>query len=329
MTTSHNRPDYRITIDGSDRTNIFNGRFISLNLRDLRGFEADTLTITISDHDGIISLPRRGAVIEPAIGWHGEALIEKGKFIVDEVSHNGPPDTITITARSADFRKGMKTQRTHGWHDTTLGDLLRTIATRHQLEAVVSPALDSVAIAHLDQTNESDANLLTRLGLQHDAIAAIKSGRLLFTAAGMGKSSSGKGLPPLIIHRHDGDRHRYREADRQSEYTGVQTTHWDDQTAQLLTFTAGEPGNLKTLRTSHATADEAKAAGAAEWARIKRGTATMSVTLAIGQAALIPESPITLVGWKREITEKAWLCTEITHQVGDGYSCDLVLELKQ
>ncbi|MES9901112.1 MAG: contractile injection system protein, VgrG/Pvc8 family [Sedimenticola sp.] len=324
----HNRPDYRITIDGAGYTASFKDRLISLTLRDLRGFEADTLTLTVSDHDNIISLPRRGAVITPAIGWTGETLIEKGTFIVDEVSHSGPPDTITITARSADFREGIKTQRTHSWHDTTLGDLLRTLATRHKLEAVVSPALDSLAIPHLDQTNESDANLLTRLGRQHDAIAAIKSGRLLFTAAGMGKRISGKGLPPHIIHRHDGDRHRYREADRQSKFTGVQTTHWDDQAAKQLTFTAGEPGNLKTLRTSHPTADEAKAAAAAEWARIKRGTATMSVTLALGRAKLLPESPVTLVGWKKEITEKAWICREITHKLGTGYSCDLALELK-
>ncbi|MES9900700.1 MAG: hypothetical protein ABW148_17015 [Sedimenticola sp.] len=55
----------------------------------------------------------------------------------------------------------------------------------------------------------------------------------------------------------------------------------------------------------------------------------MSITLAIGRAELIPESPVTLMGWKREITEKAWLCTEITHNLGEGYSCCLALELSQ
>ncbi|MEJ1409152.1 MAG: hypothetical protein RPU60_02895, partial [Candidatus Sedimenticola sp. (ex Thyasira tokunagai)] len=29
------------------------------------------------------------------------------------------------------------------------------------------------------------------------------------------------------------------------------------------------------------------------------------------------------------LAAKAWVCTEITHQVGDGYSCDLALELMQ
>lgn len=45
------------------------------------------------------------------MGWKGESLTRKGTFVVDEVSHEGPPDKLTISANSADFREEFNVKR--------------------------------------------------------------------------------------------------------------------------------------------------------------------------------------------------------------------------
>ncbi|MBN0602767.1 phage late control D family protein, partial [Pseudomonas aeruginosa] len=83
--------------------------------------------------DGQIVLPRRGAVITLALGWKGQPLFPKGSFTVDEIEHAGAPDRLTIRARSADFRETLNTRREKSWHQTTVGDVVKEIAARHNL----------------------------------------------------------------------------------------------------------------------------------------------------------------------------------------------------
>nr|WP_305793113.1 contractile injection system protein, VgrG/Pvc8 family [Sedimenticola hydrogenitrophicus] len=316
-------------IDEVDATDRFNGRSIRLTLSDRKGFEADQLDIAVDDHAQNVALPRRGAKVNVAIGWVGGPLVDKGLFVVDEIEHNGPPDRLTIRARSVDFRESFKTQQTRGWHDTTLGALVTTLAKAHQLIPAISPALAAIAIPHMDQTNESDGNLLTRLGRQYDAIATIKSGRLLFTAQGTGATVSGRRIERRRIQRSDGDRHRYSEADRSGKYTGVTANYYDADQAELIGVTAGDAATAKTLRETYPTRAEAADAADAEWRRIQRAGSQMQITLARGDALLAPETPVSLNGWKREITEKPWITGNVTHSIGEGgFVTSVELELE-
>jgi len=53
-----------------------------------------------------------------------------------------------------------------------------TIAGEHGLKAKVAEALKAFNYEHLDQVDESDINLLTRIGKDHDAITTVKASRL-------------------------------------------------------------------------------------------------------------------------------------------------------
>lgn len=228
--TPHKRPAWTLTVDGADITSRIAERLISLTLTDNRGFEADQLDITLDDCDGKLALPPKGAAIRLALGQSSgngvSTLVDKGGYTVDEIEHSGAPDQLTIRARSADLRAGLTTQRERSFHGKTLGDIVRTIGDENALEPVISTALDALGIDHIDQTNESSANLLTRLAKMFDAIAAVKSERLLFVHAGRGASASGTPFPPVLIQRKDGDSHRFSIADRET-YTGVRAT-WND-----------------------------------------------------------------------------------------------------
>ncbi|HJW25140.1 MAG TPA: contractile injection system protein, VgrG/Pvc8 family, partial [Rhodocyclaceae bacterium] len=110
-----------------------------------------------------------------------------------------------------------------------------TIAGECDLEPSIAKKLADEAIEHLDQTNESGANLLTRLARQFDAIATVKSGKLIFMGAAGAVSASGKALPTVTIQREDGDQHRFSIADREI-YTAVRATYND--------LHAGEKGEV-------------------------------------------------------------------------------------
>jgi phage baseplate assembly protein W len=149
---------------------------------------------------------------------------KKGTFTVDEIEHRGAPDTLTIRGRSADFRGTLNSRREQSWHDTTLGQIVETIAARNKLTASVADTLKAVAVPHIDQSQESDAVFLSRLAERNGASVSVKAGKLLFLKAGSGKTASGKPIPQMTLERGDGDRHQFAIADREA-YTGV-TAKW-------------------------------------------------------------------------------------------------------
>lgn len=220
------KPIYKITVDGRDISPEFRARLGDLTLTDNRGFEADQLDIRLDDSDGKLDIPARGAEVRLWLGFEASGLVDKGTYTVDEIEHSGTPDVLSIRARSADLRGGLTQQRERSWHDVKLGDIIRTIADENELEPVISQRLDGQRIEHIDQTNETAVNLLTRLAKQFDALTTVKDGRLLFISAAAGSSLSGKPLPTVTITRQSGDQHRFALADRDT-YSGVKASYND------------------------------------------------------------------------------------------------------
>lgn len=360
-------PAYMLTLDGADITQNFSDRLIGLTMTDNRGFEADQLDIALDDTDGLVELPPRGASLTLWLGWQGSALVNKGSFTVDEIEHRGAPDTLTIRGRSADFRGTLNSRREQSWHDTTLGVIVETIAQRNKLTASVADALKTIAIPHIDQTQESDAAFLSRLAERNGASVSVKAGKLLFLKAGSAMTASGKPIPQMTVERGDGDRHQFAIADREA-YTGV-TAKWlhtrdpkpqkqkvklkrkpreqhlralqhpkaaktstnarekKAQEAREGEYMAGESDNVLELTTIYATKAQAMRAAQAKWDKIQRGVAEFSITLATGRADLFPETPVAVKGFKRVIDEQAWIISRVVHSL-NGSGFTTGLELE-
>ncbi|AVO56385.1 phage late control D family protein [Ectopseudomonas mendocina] len=324
--TAYPRPICRLVVNGTDITNAIEARLISIELTDNRGLEADQLDISLSDHDGLLAIPPRGATLELWLGWSDTGLVDKGTYTVDETEHSGAPDTLSIRARSADMRGGLKVKRERSWDGTPLAFIISAIATAYGLTPLVGAGLAAINIAHLDQANESDANLLSRLGREHDAIATVKAGRLLFMPTGKATTASGLALPHVTLTRADGDQHRFLQADRDA-YTGVKAYYYDVNSADKKEAIAGAGDNLKELRHSYTDQASALQAARAEFNRLQRGTATLSYTLAKGRPELIPDQTYSLTGIKTEIAEIIWLGGNIRHSfTPDSYTTSLELE---
>lgn len=327
--SAYPKPAWRITLDGADLTTRIAPRLLDLTLEEGRGDDADQLDIRIHDHDGRMDIPKRDAELKVAIGWEGEGLVDKGVFIVDEVEHSGSPDIISIRARSANFTKQMRIRREKSWHNTTVGAVVKAIAARHSLKAKVHPKLASRKVAHLDQTNESDAHFITRLSKRHDAVATVKNGTLLFSPIGSGETASGDGtpLPDATIHRNQGDQHRYSVAGRDS-YSGVRAYWSDKKGATQKDVLVGSSDNARRLPGKYHSEQEAKEQAEAAFNRIQRGEATLSYSLALGRPDIYPEQRVNVVGFKPIIDATEWLVVKVRHQINgsSGFTTQLEME---
>lgn len=322
------RPICRLEVDGRDITAAIEQRLISIELTDNRGLVADQLDVTLSDHDGRLVIPPKGATLRLWLGWSDTGLVDKGSYTVDETEHSGAPDQLNIRARCVDLSAGLKVKRERSWHDETIESVVQAIAGAYGLGPLVSAALSAIKLVHLDQANESDANLLSRLGQEHDAIATVKAGKLLFMPIGYATSASGLNLPHIPLTRRDGDQHRFLQADRDS-YTGVRAFYYDVNSAEKKEAIFGGGDNMKDLRHSYTDQKTALVAARAEWNKLQRGTATLSYTLARGRPELTPELTYSLTGIKQEIADIIWLGGNVKHSfTPDAFTTSLELESK-
>jgi phage protein D len=316
-----------VVLDGQDLTGRIAPRLIDLTLTEDRGGEADQLDLRIHDHDGKMSLPRRGVTLAVAIGWKESGLVEKGTFEVDEVEYSGSPDVITIRARSANLTQSLRNRRERSWHATTVGAVVRAIAGEHGLTPRIADSLAGIALPHFDQPNESDASLLTRLGKRFDAAATVKNGALIFAPIGTGKTATGKPLPTLTLTRRDGDQHRYSVADRDA-YSGVRA-YWNDKKgARRKSVLVGKDENAKALRETYDSEKSAREHANAEFKRVQRGEAKFDYTLALGRADLSPEMIVQVQGFKPDIDGKRWLVSKATHTLNGSGGFGTALELE-
>ena len=358
-------PDFMLKLDDRDITQNFSHRLISLTMTDKRGLEADQLDIVLDDSDGLLDLPVRGARLSLWLGWEGPPLEEKGDFTIDAIHFRGAPDTLTIQGFSADFRGKLNVRREQSWHDTTIGAIVDTIAQRNQLTASVTSGLASIAISHIDQSQETDAAFLSRLAERNGAFVSIKAGKIIFMKAGQAVTASGTPLSLMMIERGDGDKHLFSIADREN-YSGVtakwlQTRDPKQQNPQLSIArqsggqqtealqhpdaaapVAGAAGkeqkpqerlvgsaeNVFELTTVYASEEQALRAAEAKWRALQRGIVKFSIQLALGRADLFPETPVLVNGFKRIIDEQAWIISEVVHTLNDsGFTTQLKLEL--
>ncbi|XXQ68958.1 contractile injection system protein, VgrG/Pvc8 family [Neisseriaceae bacterium B1] len=354
---THLTPQVQLRLNGQAFGTQTQSRIISVSLIDKRGFEADELTIELDDYDNAIAFPPANSTITLAIGFAQIGMIDKGEYILTECTAQGSPDTLQLTARAANIADTLAEQKDKSWHKTTLYQIVETIAKAHQYPYSIAQQYQNIPIAHIDQTQESDASFLTRLAEQHDAIATVKNGKLIFTPMGDSQSASGIEFPEVVITRASGDQHSfsYNAADA---YQAVRARYTDKQTGKekevVVDKSNVQPeskkdGNgkqkgpktnanrkidttglkVKTLRHLYASNAAAWSGARAAYRKLARGVAQFSITLATGRPDLFPELPCTVRGFKPEIDNIQWIIVEVAHNFSQsGYTSSLKLEAK-
>jgi phage protein D len=351
-------PDYELIVNGSSITKSIRdtNRLIDLQIIDKLYNEADELTLTLSDHDQRFRLPPTGGIIEASIGFSingfsGDALVQsalgaigldrgdlvsaglatsplikeglyfKGKFTIDSVQYDGPPNQIRIQATAADFRGKIKVRRNRGWDNVELGDLVRHRALHNGLEAVISPEVDRIFMLHLDQTNESDVNFLDRVARDHGAIVLFKEDKLILMPRNKPKTALGTPMPDIYIDIGQVERFNFSDTDRSSRYSGV-IVYYVIPTSGIRRYKrAGVQGNEFAVRESFNSPEEAQAKATATWKELKISQKALTIDLATGTPEAQANSPVKLTNFNRQIMNIDWMATKITHTINDnGYT---------
>ncbi len=103
---------------------------------------------------------------------------------------------------------------------------MQSIAAEHGLEAKLGKDFDAVDYEVVNQTNEHDLNLLTRLGGKVGAVAKSASGFLLFIKRGEAKTASGAVIPLISLAPKEVTNWRVSLVER-GAYASVKAKYWD------------------------------------------------------------------------------------------------------
>ncbi|MCU1126108.1 phage tail protein [Stenotrophomonas maltophilia] len=325
-------PAFRVVANSEDITDKIMSRFKSLRITDETGNTADTLELQLADHDPSdpIQLPPVGAELEAFIGYDGEVR-RMGLYICDEVEISGYPGSMTLRARAAPFetskggKNDLQTQKTRTWKKgTTIGGMVQRMGGEHGLSAAVSESLASIVLPLTVQSQESDMNLLLRLGKQHDAIAKPGGGRLMFVTRGESTTASGERIPDVTLTPADGSAYKVTIASR--DKAGTTIAYYRDvrgANRQEVKVGSGEP--IVRLRMAYADRATAEAAARAKQREQARQTRKLSYTLP-GRQTLMAEATVVMQGF-RDGVDGRWLVKHAEHSIGnDGYVTSIECE---
>lgn len=322
---------YRVTVNDVDISSHLASRLMSMTIQDNRGMVADSVDITLDDSDNALEIPEIFAELKVWLGWSDTGLVYKGSYKVTQVSHSGTPDQMSISAEAEDLAEGFRQKREKSWDMVTIQDIIEYIARQYALLPVIHESLIDQEIAHIDQ-NESDANLITRLADEYDAIATVKNGHLLFMPRGMSETASGLKLDIITIQRSAGDSHNFTSGGGTDRIDGVKTFYYDKDKAvkKFVIVGQNDEGNIKEIRYTCRDKASAELAANAEFIRCKRSAKSFSINLAKGNPTIIPEQQIIVQGFKTQIDEVVWLGTTITHNLDEsnGYTTSIQCEVQ-
>ncbi|CAG9297570.1 contractile injection system protein, VgrG/Pvc8 family [Celerinatantimonas diazotrophica] len=304
------QPQFSLHADGKDITQAIWDNLLSISLRDNAGKKSDQLTIDIVLPVSAVT-PPKGAVLNFSLGFNG-SLVDKGRFIVDELTLSGPPRRLQIVANAAPMdntkQSGLlQSHKTRSWDEVTLSSLVATIAKENDLTPKVSPDMATRTIAHIDQVNESDMALLTRIAQQYGAVVKPANGYLLFTTDAAGKTASGSKMPVFKLSSGHVKTWQCRFSSRRNVKRVIATYH-DVATGntEQVSIGSGEP----VYRILYTYPNQAEAQAAAQ-ARIKTAQGS-SDSLAItmdGQSdfmAMVAEGYVQLSGFGDREDEPQW-----------------------
>ena len=321
------RPQYRILVDDRDVTARVADRLLELRVTLTSDSDSDSLALTLDNRGFDLPVLPHETPLRVWLGYDS-AEYYLGQYLRAETAYNLVPATLTVRATAADFRgnSGLKAPRTRSWDDVRLGGVVIKIAGDYGFIGVCAPELADVFLGHIDQTEESDLNLLRRLVRDHDATFKAAAGRLVFARRGSGRSAgTSSPLPVVTLAPADITAGRVTHHDRPA-YGSVIAKYQDLFFGQTGHVQAGGAGEVFELRRTYGSQAIARRAAEAKLARLNRGTAALALSLP-GRGDLLAEQPITTAGWGAGI-DRDWTLTRVQHQLSKsgGYVTDLAAE---
>ncbi|WP_316228729.1 phage late control D family protein [Bradyrhizobium sp. SZCCHNR1045] len=213
-------PAARIVLDGKDITaNLIpapfglplegGGRVIAAGL----GSNCPLISLTIQDHEAkksdsceleldnreYIPSPGKGSKLEVWLGFVETGVNYMGLYQIDSWTKKGRPKIMTVSAKAAGLTTEIKAPKSRSYHEKSVEEIVQYIAGRNGLRAIVAGELGSLKPGHLDQSNESDLNFLTRLAGRIGGNFKLANGTVIMNKAGSGLLPGGGAAPTFVL----------------------------------------------------------------------------------------------------------------------------------
>jgi phage protein D len=193
------KPQFQVLYNSKDISKDISKSLISVSYSDAEEGETDEIQIELEDTDGLWRdawYPQKKDSIELSIGYDG-VLMYCGKFVIDEVSLRGAPDTVTIRGLAAAINSPLRSKNSTAHEKQTLKQIAEKIAAKNGL--TVSGEIGNIQIARVTQNRETDLAFLARVAKDYGYLFSVRDKNLIFTSI----YNLEKGQPVLDIDRTD------------------------------------------------------------------------------------------------------------------------------
>lgn len=317
------KPDYRIYANESDITESIRNRATSISITDEIGTQSDSCSIELADPKEEIAPPPQGAVLRVYLGYEGK-LADMGRYFVDSVSLSGPPDKIKIEAKASPFvdsKKGgvtaLQSRKQRSFPDgITIKTLVETIAADHGMTAEVESSVANIVLGHIDQTDQSDIDLLTRSTIEKNVSIKAADKKIIVVPRSQAKRTNGAGAPSVSLKKSDVSSWDIKVSQRQRYDKTV--TKWHDLGAgEEKEFSFGkEDGTVFRDPKLYQNEQEAKLAAQSQGEESARNGVEISLKLP-GRTDLFAEGKISLSGF-RAVMNGDWCIKKVTHSMSSS-----------
>ncbi len=237
--------------------------------------------------------------------------------MVDHLAASGPPNRLTLGARSADLTADLKAPITREWSATTVGGIVKAIAAEHGLEARVTSDLARIPIDQLSQTSESDLHFRARLSRRLDAVAKIGGGALLLVRRGAGLTASGRKLAPVAVLRRETTSWGWQNEERAERASCAAWWQNVRGAKRRRIETAADQPQFEMSET-FATEAIARHAADAKLRKLRWGGAALELVFGAGRPEILAETPVDAPGFRPGVDGR-WIAARAERRLtGDG-----------
>lgn len=264
---------------GSDITAEIAPEAVSIAYADFDHGKSDEVELRLHDRAHLwkgVWRPAKGDAMELRIGWAGGALLPCGKFEVDEISWEGPPDLVSIRGLAAPISADLRTERTRAFENKTLRQIAGQIAVEHGL--TLEGEIEGGPMARVTQYVERDLEFLRRLAGEYDHVFSIRDKALYFAKAG----DLERQAPAASVSRGEMGRFSFHDASRQT-YRACTLSYHDPETSRLIRVTVeaegATSGDVLEVKARVESEAQAKVRAAAELKRANARALTGRISL--------------------------------------------------
>jgi phage protein D len=236
--TTIRRPVFNIFYNGKNITADLSLYVLSVRYTDKVIGESDDLEIQLEDTDRRwidTWYPTKGDRLKLQMGYAGSVL-DCGEFEIDEITLDGPPDTVTLKAIATWVTSPMRTNDSKGHENKTLKEIAEYVAKKNDLTLLGD--IQTIRIARSTQNREPDIAYLHRIASEFGYAFSIRGKQLIFTSI----YELEDGVAVKVINKSDMT--SYSITDKTSEtYSSAVVKYQDPATKSVNSYEVKQEAN--------------------------------------------------------------------------------------